>query len=496
MYISTRGNIEKQTAAQAIALGMVPQGGLFVPETIPHVDWQELKGKNYAGLALKIMNLFLDDLPPEVLDEAVKVYGDGRFDTTNPVPLTDVGNCGILELWHGPTAAFKDMALQVLPYLLASSIKTIGLQSEVLILTATSGDTGKAALEGFKDVPGTKIAVFYPDGGVSPVQERQMITTGGSNTYVAAVKGNFDECQTAVKNIFSSPVLKQKLAQKNLVFSSANSINWGRLMPQIVYYFWAYLQAAEGGKIKPGEQINIVVPTGNFGNILAAYYAKRMGLPLAYLICASNKNNVLTDFFRNGVYDSKRPFFLTSSPSMDILISSNFERFLYEMSGRDDEKIRSWFADLTTKGKFEADGQTLQECRHNMIAGWASEEGVAETIRQVYEEFDYLLDPHTAVGMKVYADYRKKNGDETYTVVTSTASPFKFAHHVLNALNGDTGNESDPWEALYSLSERTGWEIPIGLKSLSQKAAQRVTRCNPDEINEYLIREFSLGTCI
>jgi len=511
LYISTRGNMEKQTSGQAIALGMVPQGGLFVPETIPQVDWETFRGDRYAQLAFKLMKLFLGDLPLEELQQAVKVYEDGRFNTGNPAPLVDVSMCGILELWHGPTAAFKDMALQVLPYLLASSIKTLGLDSEVLILTATSGDTGKAALEGFKDVDGVRIVVFYPEGGVSPVQERQMITTGGKNTYVTAVQGNFDECQSAVKRIFSSHDLSEKLARQNMVFSSANSINWGRLLPQIVYYFWAYLQAVESDKIKPGDKINVAVPTGNFGNILAAYYAKQMGLPLANLICASNKNNVLADFFRTGVYDSNRPFYLTSSPSMDILISSNFERFLFEVSGRDHQKINQWFEDLATKGHFKVDTDTLEGCRRNMIGGWASEESVAETIQRIYEQDHYLLDPHTAVAMKVYQDYRDKTGDDTYTVITATASPFKFAHHVLaplqkkgeagsrektreteNAGYAGAGIEIDAWQALDALSKLTGWEIPGGLKDLKQKQAQNVSHCHPDQMADYLIQEFSL----
>ncbi len=411
-------------------MGMVPQGGLFVPQTLPLVNWQEFSDLSYEELALKIINLFLEDLPSEMLEEAVKVYGDGRFETSNPAPLVDVNDCGILELWHGPTSAFKDMALQVLPYFLASSIRTLGLDSEVLILTATSGDTGKAALEGFKDVKGTKIVVFYPDGGVSPVQERQMVTTGGSNTYVAAVKGNFDECQTAVKNIFSSTELRLKLDRNHMVFSSANSINWGRLLPQIVYYFWAYQQAVGQNRIKSGDKMNVVVPTGNFGNILAAYYAGRMGLPIANLICASNKNNVLSDFFSTGVYDSKRPFYLTTSPSMDILISSNFERFLFEVSGRNNQKVQEWFERLKKDGKFRVDTETLELCRRNMVAGWATEEGVAGTIRKVYEKSGYVLDPHTAVGLNVYEDYRERSQDHIYTVITATASPFKFARGV------------------------------------------------------------------
>lgn len=486
LYLSTRGNIEAQTSSQAIALGMVPQGGLFVPENIPFVNWQECQNLNYSELALKIMGLYLTDLPSATLEEAVKVYHDGRFHTANPAPLIQVGDYGLLELWHGPTAAFKDMALQVLPYLLTSSIKTLGLDAEILILTATSGDTGKAALEGFKDVPGTKIVVFYPEGGVSPVQERQMITTGGANTYVAAVKGNFDECQTAVKKIFSSDDLRQSLKRNKMFFSSANSINWGRLLPQIVYYFWAYLQAVEQGRIQPDEKMSLVVPTGNFGNILAAYYAKRMGLPVAKLICASNKNNVLADFFLSGVYDTKRPFYLTSSPSMDILISSNFERFLFEIAGRDPRKVQEWFTTLAKEGRFQADQDTLQLCRREMSAGWATEEGVAETIRKVYEKHGYLLDPHTAVGMKVCQDYREKSGDNTYTVLASTASPFKFAKSVLLALRGDSCQEYDSWQALKILSDLTGWEIPGGLQGLQEKTVQEVHRCSPEGIAEYV----------
>jgi len=490
LYLSTRGNIEPQTSAQAVSLGMVPQGGLFVPQHVPAFRWQEGTGLDYSQLALKLIRLYFDDLPYSALEEAVKVYRDGHFDLPNPAPLVDVKGCGLLELWHGPTAAFKDMALQVLPYFLAASIRTSGIDADVLILTATSGDTGKAALEGFKDAPGTKIMVFYPDGGVSPVQERQMITTGGSNTYVAAVSGNFDECQTAVKNIFSSTELREKLARNKMVFSSANSINWGRLLPQIVYYYWAYLQAVEQGRIKPGSPVNMVVPTGNFGNILAAYYARQMGLPIKKLICASNKNKVLTDFFLTGTYDSNRPFYLTSSPSMDILISSNFERFLFEISGRDAEKIQGWFKALSASGKFTVDAQVLQGCRESMAAGWASEEGVYAVIRDTYRETGYVLDPHTAVGMKVYEDYRANSGDKTYTIVASTASPFKFARSVLEALLGDASDTDDPWGDLERLSSLSGWEIPEGLRNLQDKEVRHADKCRPDEIADYLRHKF------
>jgi len=487
LYISTRGNIEKQTSAEAIALGMVPYGGLFVPDSIPSVNWQEYKDLDYSNLALRIMKLFLTDLPDETIKNAVSVYGDGRFDTQNPVPLVDVGTYGFLELWRGPTAAFKDIALQVLPYLLTSSIRTLGLDSEVLILTATSGDTGKAALEGFKDVPGTRIVVFYPAAGVSHIQELQMTTTRGQNTHVVAVNGNFDQCQTAVKKIFGSEEIRKKFSESNIILSSANSINWGRLLPQIVYYFWAYLQAVAQNKIGAGEEINVVVPTGNFGNILAAYYAKRMGLPIANLICASNKNNVLADFFNSGIYNSNRPFYLTYSPSMDILISSNFERFIFEITDRDEEKVSKLFSNLATDGIFEVDSETLEKCRQNMIAGWAQESSVLESIDRVYKDLGYVLDPHTAVGWRVYMDYREKSGDNTYTVITSTASPFKFANSVLLALKGDDYKNSDPWQALNTLSDLIEWKIPAGLKNLQSMTIRHTDKCEPEKIPSYIL---------
>lgn len=490
LYISTRGNIEPQSSAQAISLGMVPAGGLFVPQEIPVVDWQELQGLDYHELALFIMRLFCNDLPDSALQQAVKVYGDGHFDNPNPAPLVDIDGCGLLELWHGPTAAFKDMALQVLPYLLAASIKAVGLDAEVLILTATSGDTGKAALEGFKDAPATKIVVFYPDGGVSPVQERQMITTGGSNTYVVAVSGNFDQCQTAVKRVFSSQDLREKLFNNKKVFSSANSINWGRLLPQIVYYFWAYLQAVKQGKVESGSPINVVVPTGNFGNILAAFYAKKMGLPIQKLICASNRNNVLSDFFQTGIYNSNRPFYLTSSPSMDILISSNFERFLFEMTGRDAMRINKWFKALGTEGSYQVEDPILKTCRQNMYAGWASEEDVNQTIAAFFREYGYVLDPHTAVGVKVYQDYKQQSADNSYTIIASTASPFKFAQSVLEAIQPGQGAKEDAWGSLNKLSDLTGWQIPSGLRNLQDKEAQPVRKCLPTEIENFILEQF------
>lgn len=485
MYESTRGNFSTNSAAEVIALGMVPQGGLFVPSGIPRLDWQDYQDYTYSELAAALMKLFLNDIPSEDIDNAVKVYEDGRFSSRNPAPLVSLNDCSVLELWHGPTAAFKDMALQVLPYLLSSSINTLGTEQEVIILTATSGDTGKAALEGFKNVRGTRIIVFYPEGGVSPVQERQMLTTKANNTTVVAVEGNFDQCQSAVKDIFASEKLREELLEHKMVFSSANSINWGRLLPQIVYYFWAYIQAFREGKVKDNEKINIVVPTGNFGNILAAYYAREMGVPIANLICASNDNKVLSDFFETGIYDIQRPFYLTISPSMDILISSNFERYLYEVSGRDGEKVKQWYAQLAATGRFEVDEDVLLACKDGMWAGWCDQQAVKDTIKKVYEDSGYLLDSHTAVAVKVYQDYREKTDDPAFTVIASTASPFKFAQSVLEAL---TGNEftGDAWEALEQLNRITGWNIPDCLDNLFEKSASNKLICKPKEIYDYI----------
>jgi len=469
---------------------MVPGGGLFVPSTVPALNWQDLMGLTYRDVAKRVMTPYLPDFSEVDLSEIVDVYSDGSFDGPDPAPLVSVGYFGVLELWHGPTAAFKDMALQVLPDLLKISLKLYNRDEDVLILVATSGDTGKAALEGFKNREGMHIVVFYPEGGVSPVQERQMTTTEGTNTHVVAVKGNFDQCQTAVKRIFASETLKAELQEKNLIFSSANSINWGRLLPQIVYYFWAYIQAVDQGKVAPGETMNVVVPTGNFGNIQAAYYAQRMGLPIGRIICASNKNNVLTDFFVTGVYQSQRAFYQTISPSMDILVSSNFERFLYEMSGRNAEQIRSWY-DPSNQGTFTVDPATLKRCQDTVYAGWANEEDTLETISQSYKAYQYVFDPHTAVAMKVYEDYLSSTNDQTYTVIASTASPFKFASDVLAGLERTKAkNWKDEWEALDYLSQITGWKIPMGLQELNQKPEKTVKVCEPDGIAELLQKMF------
>lgn len=490
MYESTRGNLSGQSAAQAITLGMVPSGGLFIPSTIPSLNWQDLQGLEYRDVAKRVMAPYLADFSEATLSEVVNVYANGTFDASNPAPLVSVGNFGVLELWHGPTAAFKDMALQVLPDLLKDSLKLVNLDTDVLILVATSGDTGKAALEGFKNREGMHIVVFYPEGGVSPVQERQMTTTEGTNTHVVAVKGNFDQCQAAVKRIFASENLKAQLLEKKLIFSSANSINWGRLLPQIVYYFWAYLQAVEQGKVVAGETMNVVIPTGNFGNLQAAYYAKCMGLPIGRIISASNKNNVLVNFFETGVYESQRTFYQTISPSMDILVSSNFERFLYEMSGRNSEQIQAWY-DAKNKGTFTVDSRTLKRCQETVYAGWASEDETLETIARNYQTYQYVFDPHTAVAMKVYEDYLSTTNDQTYTVIASTASPFKFASNVLKALEGQKEQSlRNEWAALDDLSQLTGWRIPLGLQGLDKKTAKTVEACEPEGIAEILLKKF------
>jgi len=491
LYESTRGNLSAQRASQAITLGMVPSGGLFVPSTFPALNWQDLQGLTYRDVAQHVMTPYLPEFSENVLSDIVNVYADGTFDGSNPAPLISVGSFGVLELWHGPTAAFKDMALQVLPNLMKVSLKGLDLDTDVLILVATSGDTGKAALEGFKNREGMHIVVFYPEGGVSAVQERQMTTTDGTNTHVVAVKGNFDQCQAAVKRIFAMDTLKEQLQEKHLIFSSANSINWGRLLPQIVYYYWAYLQAVEQGNVTPGSKMNVVVPTGNFGNLLAAYYAKRMGLPIGQIISASNKNNVLVDFFSTGVYQSQRAFFQTISPSMDILVSSNFERFLYEMSGRDAQKLQSWY-DSSNQGTFTVDSVTLEQCQATVYAGWSDEDETLETISRSYKAYQYVFDPHTAVGMKVYEDYLAATKDQTYTVIASTASPFKFSSNVLAALEGEKEESlRNEWVALDDLSKLTGWKIPLGLQGLDKKPAKRVEVCEPEGITEVLQRMFT-----
>lgn len=475
MYISTRGNFSEVSASKAIKLGMVPTGGLFVPKKIPIFSTEEIvdmQGKTYQEIARWIISLFLNDFSAEEIRDCVhKAYNLNNFDLPEIAPLHSMGSdTYFLELWHGPTAAFKDIALQIMPYFLSLAMKKLDVNKEIVILVATSGDTGKAALEGFKNVPGIKIIVFYPYDGVSRVQELQMTTTDGSNTYVVAVRGNFDDCQNSVKEIFGDEAFNKILNEAGYELSSANSINWGRLLPQIVYYFWSYLQLLKQKKISQDEKINFVVPTGNFGNILAGWYAKKMGLPIHKLICASNENKVLTDFFRSGSYNRKRQFRQTSSPSMDILISSNLERFLFEITGHDSEKINRWMEDLNKTGQFEVDKVTKKYMDEIIDSDFAGEEETLSVIRDIYHDAGYLLDTHTAVGYKVYQKFLERTGNTSKTVITATASPFKFGRSVFEAIRGKSFLEGKcEFEILQELSRLNNVPVHAGLLDLDKK---------------------------
>ncbi|BDU50351.1 threonine synthase [Haliovirga abyssi] len=485
-YISTRGNYKKVNSAEAIKLGMVPEGGLFVPESIPKLNLEDLKNiskENYQEIAKKILSLFLTDFDSKEISEIVNnSYGE-NFDTKDVTPLVKIkDNLYILELWHGPTAAFKDMALQMLPHLMLKSKEKVGTDKTTLILVATSGDTGKAALEGFKDIDGIEIIVFFPEEGVSKVQELQMRTTTGINTKVIGINGNFDDCQTGVKNIFSDKILATELAKKGYELSSANSINWGRLLPQIIYYFKAYFELVNNDKIKIGEKVNFSVPTGNFGNILAGYYAKEIGLPVNKFICASNKNKVLSDFINTGEYNKNRDFYKTMSPSMDILISSNLERFLFEITGHNSEKIDNWYKELNKTGKFNVDDETKNKINKIMVAGFASEDETEETISKIYSETNYLLDTHTAVGVKVVNNYNL----DGKTIVDSTANPYKFTGNVLKALTGES--EKDEFVAIDKLNEKTKVEIHRAVKGLDKKEILHNETIRKDEMKDVVVK--------
>lgn len=469
-YISTRGNYPSLKSSEVILLGMVPTGGLFVPESFPHIELVDLKNKNYQEVAFEVMKKFLTGESPEFTEDELKsyinlAYNEEKFSSPQICPLKIINDeISILELWHGPTSAFKDVALQIMPHFLVGALKKLQKEKEIVILVATSGDTGKAALEGFKNVSGTKIIVFYPEGGVSEIQKLQMVSTDGNNTFVVGVRGNFDDCQTMVKKIFADEHYNRFLSRKGFELSSANSINWGRLLPQIVYYFWGYLQLIKAGKIYFGDEINVCVPTGNFGNILAAYYAKIMGLPVKRLICASNMNNVLSDFISTGIYNAKREFYRTVSPSMDILISSNLERFLFELSGRNPLKIRMWYEGLQRDGLFKVDKTTMSRIQREMYGDFATEDETFSEIKNIYENYGYLIDPHTAVGVKVYGKYKKKTKDELPVIICSTASPYKFNKAVYYALTGE--RKEDEFEILEVLHKLTGFPPPENLRKL------------------------------
>ena len=466
LYGSTRGNGEKITASMAILKGLAEDGGLFVPDCIPALDvpLKELLGKSYQEIAYQVMSRLLTDFTEEELKNCINKAYDSKFDTPEIAPLVKKGNSYYLELFHGSTIAFKDMALSILPHLLTTAAKKNGVTNEIVILTATSGDTGKAAMAGFADVPGTRIIVFYPKDGVSPVQEKQMLTQKGENTSVVGIYGNFDDAQTGVKNIFNDKEMKEKLTGAGFQFSSANSINIGRLVPQIAYYVYAYLKLMESGEIQEDEQINVVVPTGNFGNILAAYYAKEMGIPIARFICASNENKVLYDFFQTGCYDRNRDFRLTNSPSMDILISSNLERLIYKIAGNDTEKNRTLMEQLSKEGKYEIT-EEMKEKLQEFYGNYADEEETAKTIQQVYEETGYVLDTHTAVGKAVYEKYKKETQDDKKTVIASTASPFKFTRSVMTAIDKKYEGMED-FQLVDELAELAKIPVPQAIEEI------------------------------
>ncbi len=498
-YISTRGFSDNYSSAQAIKRGIAPDGGLFVPESIPKLtkdDLLRMSTQTYVQTAADVLSLYLDDYSHgELLEYCTLAYDADKFGE-DPAPLVQLNKYNereyILELWHGPTAAFKDMALQLLPYLMTGAIRKTGENRKICILTATSGDTGKAALEGFKDVPGTEVIVFYPSDGVSEAQRLQMVTTEGDNVHVVAVNGCFDDAQTGVKKIFGDEDFARDLEAKGVLLSSANSINWGRLVPQIAYYVASYAELIRTEKIAVGEPINIVVPTGNFGNIMAAWYAMKMGVPIHRLICASNRNKVLSDFLRSGLYDKKREFYKTNSPSMDILISSNLERLLFEISGHNGEKVVSWMRDLTEKGSYQIDPPTLRILQTSFVGGFADEAGIMKTIREVYDRCDHIIDTHTAVGFNVYGRYFQRSNDETKTIFVATASPFKFADSVMDAIFGagySKGRSSDVLSR--ELSEESSLPIPPGLSGLSDKPVLHQTRINKEEMQSEVNRILS-----
>ncbi len=494
-YNSTCDSHRTASAAEAIATGISREGGLFVPERFPQLTQErllQLSKLSYIERAKDILGEYLTDFTEEELYRCVSGAYAGKFDdesVTNLARLSD--NAYLLELWHGPTCAFKDMALQLLPHLLTTSAKKVVDGKEIVILVATSGDTGKAALEGFKDVPGTRMLVFYPEQGVSPMQKLQMTTQEGGNVAVCGIRGNFDDAQTAVKRIFTDQALAERLERSGRMFSSANSINWGRLAPQIVYYISAYCDLLADEEIALGDPINICVPTGNFGNILAAYYAKRMGLPVARLICASNENNVLTEFIETGVYNRNRPFRTTISPSMDILISSNLERLLYALADNDDAQVRALMDSLNAEGSYTLPAPMLERLRDEFAAGCCDDDATRAAIRATFDTYSYLCDPHTAVAVKVYQDYVARTGDSTKTVIASTANPFKFSHSVLEAL-GEPVEGLAEFELVERLAGRTGCEIPAGLASLKGKAPRFSDVCDREGILDYVVEQLGL----
>lgn len=493
LYSSTRNAEKKVTASQAILKGLSEDGGLFVPDHIPELECpvRELAGKTYQEIAYEVMRLFLTDFTEDELKSCISRAYDSKFDTEVIAPITEAEGTYYLELFHGATIAFKDMALSILPHLMITSAKKNHVKNEIVILTATSGDTGKAALAGFAGVEGTKIIVFYPKNGVSPIQEKQMVTQKEANTFVVGVHGNFDDTQTGVKTLFNDRELEQEMAAAGMQFSSANSINIGRLVPQVVYYVYVYAKLMEEGRIADGEPINVVVPTGNFGNILAAFYAKNMGVPIGKLICASNENKVLYDFFATGTYDRNREFVLTSSPSMDILISSNLERLIYRIAGNDTVKNAELMAALTRTGSYEISDQMRAQLA-DFYGGYADEKETAARIRDMYENTGYVLDPHTAVASAVYRQYKTDTKDQTKTVIASTASPFKFTRNVMNAIDTKYNAMSD-FELVDELSRIGNIEVPRAIEEIRTAPIVHDSECDKTEMKA-AVKRF-LGIC-
>lgn len=514
LYESTRGGERGITASQAVLKGLAEDGGLYVPERIPKlaVSMEELSEMSYQETAYEVMKPFFSDYTEEELKDCIAKSYDGKFDTEEIAPLAKVNGVYFLELFHGKTIAFKDMALSILPHLMTAAAKKQGIKNEIVILTATSGDTGKAAMEGFADVPGTRILVFYPKNGVSRIQELQMLTQKGENTFVVGLEGNFDDAQTGVKKLFHDQAFAKELDAMGYQFSSANSINIGRLVPQIVYYVYAYAKLFKNGEIKKGETVNVTVPTGNFGNILAAYFAKEMGVPFGRLICASNDNKVLYDFFQSGAYDRNREFFVTASPSMDILVSSNLERLLYLSCGRDAMKTRGLMEQLSETGRY-AIGPEMREAMKDFASGYADGKETEAEIRRVFEDTGYLLDPHTAVASAVYEKYRKQTEDGTKTLIASTASPYKFPETVLAAISGtapsvseaaptepsgtapsaasEAAGQRDESALLEELERLSGIPVPAAVKELSSAKIRHHAVCRPEEMKETVKSTFS-----
>ncbi len=496
-YNSTRNSSAAKNSKFAIANGISTEGGLFVPESIPTLSLKQLEAmasSSYKSIAKTVLSLFLTDFTKEEIEACVNnAYTSKKFESDDTAPLHKLsGTASVLELWHGPTCAFKDMALQILPHLMMTCAKTVLDNKKIVILVATSGDTGKAALEGFKDVDGTSIMVFYPEDGVSKVQKLQMNTQQGKNVSVCGINGNFDHAQSGVKAIFTDPEMRKFLDKNNMIFSSANSINWGRLVPQVVYYVASYCRLIKNGDIKAGDKVNFVVPTGNFGNILAGYYAMQMGVPVNKLICASNSNNVLTDFINSGTYDKNRKFFTTVSPSMDILISSNLERLIYDLCGKDDKTVASLMRELAENGKYTVSNEVKNKISELFVGGCCTDEETLATIKSTFDKYSYLCDTHTAVAVKVYEDYYKKTGDLTKTVIVSTASPYKFAGDVLSAISPDASAE-DEFAVIDILENATETKAPAQLKELKNKEVRFKNTCDKEDMKKVVLEGLKIN---